>query len=233
MPIIDAHPLLNRRSANSWNPDWQSISGGVNLNKVEQVITGPVAAWRTDIRLAPMLPADRQALATFLSRLRGRSNYLRIKPRCCPPDALFDRIGMAIPSASDRAGGIPHGDDTFFSDGSGYAYEIPDMTLAFAAGAFDSDLFLTESALERGLAETDWIGLPSGLYRVVAIFPDEDVYRISVEPPLRVSHPAGAAVSLDPSCVMRLAADSGGFVGIDHASPPAVTLSLIEIPGAV
>lgn len=230
MQVFDAHPILNRRSRNEWNLEPRSLSGGVSLSGDEQVIAGAAARWRAEIRIGNLSPAQRREIAPFLGRLRGRVNGLRIRPACCPPNALFSRLGLAVPSAAARASGLPHADATFFADGTGYAITVPPMRLAVYAPAFSRYLLLDTRGYQRGLAVGDWLGLRGRLFRVSGVYPDDPVYRVEIEPGLRITLGAGEPVDLNPSCIMRLAADAGGFVGVDYDSPPPLSLSLIEHP---
>lgn len=230
MLVLDAHPLLNRRSRNEWNLEPRSLSGGVSLSGDEQVIGGPMARWRAEIRIGNLSMPERREIAAFLSRLRGRVNGLRIRPACCAPNALFSRLGLAVPSAALRGAGLSYSDDTSHDDGVGYALEIPPMALAVYAPAFSQYLLLDTRGYLSGLEVGDVIGLRGRLHRISGVHPDEPYYRVEIEPGLRITLGAGEPVDLNPSCIMRLAADAGGFVGVDYDSPPPLSLSLIEHP---
>lgn len=233
MLVINAHPLLDRRAANSWHLESRSITGGTNLLGDEQVIAAPVARWRAEIRLGLLSVSQRAELAAYLSRLRGRVNALRLRPACCAPAALFSRLGAVPPSPVLRAAGLPHADGARFSDGAGYALRLPPMALAAAAPALAGELMLDARGYARGLIVGDWLGLGGRLHRVVQVWPGEAVYRVAIEPRLRLSLAAGAEVDLEPSAVMQLTTDQGGFVGVDYAGQPAVSLSFVEKPGIV
>ena len=230
MKVFDAHPILGRRSRNEWNLEHRALSGGMSLSGDEQVISGPVARWRAEIRIGNLTPAERREIAPFLGRLRGRVNGLRIRPACCAPDALFARLGLPVPSKAYRTLGIPHSDGARFSDGAGYALALPPMRLASPVAALSTVLPLDTLGYARGLEVGDWLGLGGRLHRVQGVYHSGAVYRVEVEPPLRLSQAAGAEVDLQPAAVMRLSADVGGFVGVDYDSPPPLTLSLIEHP---
>lgn len=231
MLVLDAHPILNHRSRNEWNLEPRSLTGGVSLSGDEQVIAGPMGRWRAEIRIGNLSPAQRREIAPFLGRLRGRVNGLRIRPNCCPPDSLFARLGIAVPSAAERASGLPHDDDAFFADDVGYdGAEIAPMALAAPVAAFAREILLDEGDYARGLAVSDWLGLGGRLFRIAGVFPEEAVYRVEIEPGVRLALAAGGSVDLNPAAVMRLAADAGGFVGVDYDSPAPLTLSLVEHP---
>lgn len=228
--IIDAPEALCRRLSQSWSIEARTVSGGPALSGREQVIFGPSPRWRASLTLLVNGNDAQKSFRAFIASLRGRARAVRLYPECCPPISLYERLGAEAPP-DDL--GLPHSDDAYFSDDSGYAWPYPVLTLADDAAAFDDVVTVDLEGHDPGIVDGDFIGIAGRLYIVTRIDASSSTeMTLAIEPPLRAAAVAGIAIPTRPSIVMRLAADrEGEFSRESRLARPA--LELIELPEQV
>lgn len=221
MTLIPHFPrLLLREKSHSWNLLGVVATPGVTNNVANLVRSDGGGFWScvmNDVTLSGAGSArgrDRQRISTLLWRAvrqicDGGANRVVVWRN----DAGFrpwpEGVAQGVPAP------IPHSDDTFFSDGTGYYQSKIDVTAA-AASLRDTSLDLTLNVCAPliggecfSIQHTD-VGWR--LYEIATVTYDEDddtQATITFNPPLRGDIAANMRLEFDrPRCVMRLKSPS-------------------------
>lgn len=128
---------------------------------------------------------------------------------------------------------IPHDDDTFFDDGSGYAQSVVEASVTTSAALRATSLSLTPTSmgdLEGG--EYFSINHPVQgwrLYRIGTAVLSGGVYAVTIRPPLREAVMAGTRLEFDrPRCTMRLASGDSMNLSLDSRRFANPSVSFVE-----
>jgi hypothetical protein len=165
----------------------------------------------------------------MLAFMKGRANSIYIGPY----DEGMSPGALAGGFATNTIGGIPHGDGSFFSDGSGYSQGR--TTAVFAANAAMGDLS-AQVALTPGTTpqpghyfgiENNQLYLIDGAEYVPG---GTNVWRVTFWPSLRADyHAFGIELNFDtPTCEMRMANDASGELDFSRGRRAEMTIELVE-----
>lgn len=130
---------------------------------------------------------------------------------------------------------VPFSDDTPFSDETEFAQSGTSVTLAADAALRATTIQIAIETLPRELLGGEWFSIDHTVhrhraYRIAEIVEqDETSATIKFRPPLREATEAGAAVSFEPRCVMRVDGEMRSPTSFGY---PDASLRLVEhFPG--
>jgi hypothetical protein len=210
---------LLRESSHSWNLVGVAATPGVNAQSVATIIRSDGGGFwscsMSDVSLSGgngLKGRDRQKVTTLLWRAvrqicDGGVNSI-VVPR---NDALFRPWPAGVAQTSGLS--IPHDDDTFFDDGSGYYQSVIDITCTAAALRSTALGIAINYAGELQGGESFSIEHPTEGWRMYEIstveMATETTGVIRFNPPLREAVANGMQLEFDrPRCTMRLASPS-------------------------
>lgn len=181
----------------------RSLTGGATIEGAAQVVSSAAGLWTATFERVSIRSRNQVLCARALSALlEGRTTPILV-PTCrgyqpVPAGAVTDGLYDAV----------PHSDETFFSDGSGYVGGVIDVQLSstIVAGATTGQIAVNYAgAIEPG----QHFSIGERLYRVKSIeFSDATAATIKFWPPLREAASIGTRLEFDdPVCRMRLASD--------------------------
>lgn len=203
-------------------------SGGVAINGVEQ-ISGPLTAiWRFRVVLPINSVGRARSWRATLAKLDGRWNYLRL--RVCDR-ARIGRRDVGAWSGSDP---VPHSDDSFFSDDTGYGLAQPASSVQVAAARGATSLQVLASDFDGAMTAGVFFSVADWLYLVTdwSVNEDDDTkLDITFKPPLRVAADEGDTVDFDAKSVWILDADDTGRMPLRLGRFGEVELNLTEAIG--
>ena len=194
----------------------RNLSGGAATNGYEQVVMSPAGLWVVEygrVRIASAAIA--QLWNGLATRWEGRLNPILV-PFCLGPRP-YAGGAAAAPIM------LPHDDDTFFDDDTGYTQFAIDATVATAA-ALRATTISIDVTNGGALAIGQYFGIGDRAYQIRSIDSvAATVTTVGIRPPLRAAAPAGTAINFDrPVCKMRLETDDAMAVTLElfrHASP--------------
>jgi hypothetical protein len=202
-------------------------SGGVAINSMEQVVSPLTSIWRWRIVLPINTQARARSWRAIAARLDGRFNYLRV--RACDRYRIGRRDVGAIDGTS-----VLHGDDTPFSDESGYALSSPASPVQVAAARGATSVRVLASDFSGAMSSGVFFSIADYLYVTTdwALAGDDDEYiDLTFKPGLRVAAAEGDAVDFDATAVWVLDADETGRMPLRLGRFGEVELNLTEALG--
>jgi len=193
----------------------RNLSGGAATNGYEQVVMSPAGLWVVEygrVRIASAAIA--QLWNGLATRWEGRLNPILV-PFCLGP--------RPYAGGATEAPVLPHSDDTFFDDDTGYTQFAIVASVAMAAPLRATTLAI-DMAAGGELAIGQYFGIGDRAYQIRSIDSVAGtVTTVGFRPPLRVAAAAGTVVNFDrPVCKMRLETDDAMAVTLElfrHASP--------------
>jgi len=227
--IVGAPPEMDIRAAESWVLDARSISGGPSLSGREQVVFNPFPVWRAKIT-PNVLESRQQHWAAFIARVRGRGGFIRLNAlNRFDRAALYPRFGL--PSPPGAYSGTLWGGGQPWSNGMGWAWPSIWMRTAADAAALASTVMIDRMGHAAQIRTGDRISIGGSLHIVVTVTDGGAQTEVGIEPPLRLSKPAGAPISFMPTVVMQMIDDmQGRFERKARTATVDASLDLIEIP---
>lgn len=182
----------------------RSIAGSPSISGTAQVISSSAGIWVATF--GSVVVSNRNSVIAARAMqvlLEGRVNPLLV-PRCRDYQPVADGdVALGLYDA------IPHDDDAYFDDGSGYSnLPVIDVTLsaAMSAGATTGSIAITHAGTIQPGQD---FSIGERMYRLKSVvFSSASAATISFLPPLREAAANGAQVNFDdPVCRMRLATD--------------------------
>jgi len=178
----------------------RTLSAPPSVSGVAQVVASDAGIW--SVTLGNVIISKREAVLAWravANLLEGRLGTILV-PIC--------RGYQPVPSGADGLyEAVPHSDDAFFSDDSGYVGRVIDVVTVggWAARAVSGFVQVNYAGtIEPGMH----FSVDGRLYRVRTF--DTDTGAITFRPPLREAVPSGTNLEFDdPVCLMRLASDDG------------------------
>lgn len=182
----------------------RSLAGPSSVSGIGQTVASDAGIWKA--KFGNIIVKDRASVIAMRAidvLLEGRLNPILI-PLC--------RAYQPVPDGAVAAGlyaEVPHDDDAFFSDDSGYVSRVIDVELAgdiAARGVSGSVVVTYAGTLEPG----QHFSIGERLYRLRTVeYTSDTTADITFRPPLREAASAGDSLEFDnPVCRMRLASDS-------------------------
>lgn len=183
----------------------RTLAAPSSISGITQVVASDAGIWKAtlgeiDIRRREQILAFR-AIGV---RLEGRLNPI-VVPLC----GAWQPRPPGPADGSSLLAAVPHSDEAFFSDGSGYVGIVNSVSLAdaLAVRATTADIVIDAGGtIEPG----QHFSIGNRLYRIRSVdYTSETEATITFRPPLREAADAGAALEFDdPVCLMRLATDN-------------------------
>lgn len=224
--IIDLSQPISDRTDPILVPNTRS--GGTSIAGTEQVISPLTSIWRWRIVLPINTVGRARAWRATVAKLDGRFNYIRAS--VC--DAY--RIGRRDIGAWSSSDPVPHSDDSFFSDGTGYALAQPNSPIQVAAARGDTSVRVLASdfagAMTAGvfasvndylLVVTDWTYAGD----------DDEFIDVEFKPPLRAAVDVGDTLDFAAKAIWTLDADDMGRMPLRLGRFGEVELNLTEALG--
>lgn len=191
--IIDIPPSLMKLDASDLEINVRGRSGGTSSTGVDHVIYGSQPRWEGKVSL--LLPTKNDVLSwrALYSKIKGRVNLFRFRivdPHGPQIQGAIDLIGP-----STNSGAVPHSDNAYFSDGSGYAYE-PSLAIDNSLAVGATQLTVDASAIGDALQVGHYFSIDDWTYRVVGMYGTESAREYHFEPPLRRAAYSGSSIKI-------------------------------------
>lgn len=221
--IIDWPPGLGISSRQDPILEQFSRSAGVGYSGQEQIVS-PLSSrwvWRISVPIHNKLKA--RLLRTVVGAMKGRYNYLRI-PFCDRYRISNREVGAWSPRPH-----LPHGDESYFSDGSGYALDQPHAIVELSASPGATVLQIYNTTLGDGMTagvffsdENDWV------YEITNFYVTGNSYQLVIQPPLRQAIAVGDRIEFAARGVFRVDSDLAAQVELAAGRFGTVSLNLTE-----
>lgn len=200
----------------------RTLSGPASISGAVQVVSSDAGIWTA--AFAGVVINDRQRVLAWRGisgLLEGRLGSILV-PLCRGYQPNVDGWQELIEP-------VPHSDDAFFSDGSGYVGSVNEVTLAgsVAARATTANVSIAYGGdLEPG----QHFSIGERLYRIRTVtYTSETAATITFRPPLREAASIGNRLEFDDPVVrMRLATDSEMGLDLQLRRFAAPTVNFVE-----
>ena len=224
--IIDLAQPISDRTDPILVPNTRS--GGQSINGMEQVISPLTAIWQWRIILPINTVGRARAWRATLAKLDGRFIYLRA--------SVCDRyrIGRRDVGAWSSSDPVPHSDDSFFSDDTGYGLAQPSSPVQVAAARGATSVRVLASDFAGAMTAGVFFSISDWLYLVTDWEVNEDddtLLDITFKPGLRVAAEVGDDVEFDAKAVWVLDSDEAGKMPLRLGRFGEVELMLTEAIG--
>lgn len=203
-------------------------SGGVAINGVEQVVSPLTSIWKFRAVLPINTVARARAWRATVAKMDGQFNYIRL--RVCDQY----RIGRRDVGAWSPSDPVPHSDDTFFSDDTGYALAAPASPAQVSAVRGATSLRVLASDFAGAMTAGVFFSVNDYLHIVTdweLNEDDETLLDITFKPPLRAPVDAGDTVDFDAKSVWVFDTDETGRMPLRLGRFGEVELNLTEAFG--
>jgi hypothetical protein len=203
----------------NWWLDARTRSGGESLNGRELVTSSGLGRWRATLTI-PLFERPRiLAYRGWLAQMDGRSNFTNIGPCDCANGNRF----------SGMIGGIPHSDQTFHSDGAGYAQGGVGASIIDQVDSNTVDIYI--GSTEEPLLYGSYVGFGGYFYVITGVTKLASAeYRLTVMPRIRANVTDGNPVLwCDARAPMRLLTDDTGQFDLTLSRNGTATLELVEV----
>lgn len=225
--IIDLPCGLFGPLVSDWILNVRGRAGNDSVTGNGQVVYGNAARWEATLDLSGFGRERQLAWAAIRAKLRGRVNLLRV----CVCDRWrpkYSELGLSDEDiALIRGDGIPHSDDTLFSDGTGYGY-APTIVLEADIGAGSESITVDATSVNDALQPGHWFSIDDWLYQVSGMDGDMDDRTYYFEPALRRAATAGMEISLEASTIMAFQTDMEGRMARELGKHGNTQIQLVE-----
>lgn len=199
----------------------RTLAGPASVSGATQVVSSDAGIWKA--RLGGIVITRRDAVLTFraiANLLEGRLGTILI-PFCRAYQPTLNIDGILDP--------VPHSDDTFFSDGSGYVGATVEVSLAsgIAARSVSASVNI---AYGDTLQPGQHFSIGERAYRLrTVVYTSDSTANITFRPPLREAALAGTRLEFDDPVVrMRLASDTEMDLELQGRRRSFPTVNFIE-----
>ncbi|WP_246670746.1 hypothetical protein [Aminobacter sp. MDW-2] len=191
----------------SVDPASRTMAGPASVSGFAQVVASDAGLWKATYGEIPV--RDTQGLnlvqlwRAISVQAEGRLNPLLI----CVHD-IERKPYPAGTSDADLEGQVPHSDNAFFDDDTGYVSSVIDVSLSADAAVRATTLYVTK-ALSGDLEPGHRFSIGERLYQIRSVTAqDAASATIKIWPPLREAWSSGARLEFDrPVLRVRLASD--------------------------
>lgn len=205
--------------------DSRSLAGPASVSGATQVVASDAGIWKATY--GSVIVKSRQAVLVhraLAALLEGRLGSI-IVPLC----SAYGPSSGAVLTADEEAllEQVPHSDDSWFDDDTGYVGGLTDVVLAADAAVRATTLTATVYYAPDDIQPGMHFSLGERLYRIRTY--DADTGVMTIRPPLREAVTAGDALNFDdPVCRMRLASDDGLDLELSLRKFATPTVAFIE-----
>jgi hypothetical protein len=187
----------------SFDIDSRSLAGPASVSGATQVVASEAGIWKATY--GNIIVKSRAAVLThraIAALLEGRLGSILV-PLC---KAYGPSSGAVVDQGYFAQ--VPHSDDAFFDDGTGYVGSLTNVVLAANAAVRATTLNVTVTYAADDIQPGMHFSLGERLYRVRTF--DASTGTMTIRPPLREPATAGDQLEFDdPVCRMRLLQDDG------------------------
>lgn len=205
------------------NPAYRSVSGGVALNGFSQVVTSDAGIWKATFEQVVIYNSDQvKAWRAIRAHAEGRLNPILI--------SLCEGAIRPLQEPGQRPfPPVPHGDNAFFRDETGYRNGIISVRLSHGAALRATVLMLSKIAC-GSLEPGQRFSLGERLYEIRKVFSQNaNQAEVAVWPPLREAVGAGTDANFDrPVLRVRLATDEEMDLMLDLNRFALPTVNFLE-----
>lgn len=201
----------------------RSLAGPSSVSGFAQVVASDAGLWTITYGSVPVVTPPRVKMwRTMDVLLEGRLNPVLVP--------ISNRYQPFAEADADLYDAVPHSDDAFFADGSGYVLApVIDVIAAGGAALRATSIAVTinyAAVIEPG----QHFSIGERMYRVRTVtYTDATHATITFRPPLREAVTAGARLEFDnPVCRMRLASDDSMRLSLDYNLWSFPSVSFIE-----
>jgi len=202
----------------------RSLSGPSSVSGYAQVSASSAGIWKMTYDQIPVLTENAVVCFRAISAiLEGRLGSILVP--------IYRRY-QPVPDGAEDAGlfdPVPHSDDAFFSDGSGYVGRVIDvqLTSAVVKGATSASIAINVAGL---IQPGQHFSIGERLYRLKAVsYTSDTTASITFTPPARDAVSAGDNLEFDdPVCRMRLASDSEMDLPLEYDRWAFPTVQFLE-----
>lgn len=190
----------------SFDLDSRSLAGPASVSGATQVVASDAGIWKATF--GSVIVKSRQAVLVhraLAALLEGRLGSILV-PLC----RAYGPSSDAVLTDDEELlfAEVPHSDDAFFDDDTGYVGSLTDVVLAANAAVRATTLVVTVNYAADDIQPGMHFSLGERLYRIRTY--DSTTGVMTIRPPLREAVTAGDALNFDdPVCRMRLANDDG------------------------
>jgi hypothetical protein len=202
----------------------RSLSGPASISGHVQVAASDAGIWTATYDAVPVVN-DQKVKA-------WRAIDMLLEGRLFPILVPFSRLYQPVPAGAVEAGlydAIPHADDAFFNDDTGYVGRVIDVTLAgsIATRSVAASVVIHNAAR---LEPAQHFSIEERLYRLrTVVYTSETTADITFRPPLREAASLGAQLEFDdPVCRMKLASDGEMKLPLEYARWGFPTVNFVE-----
>lgn len=214
--------ILNPRNRQV-DPVYRSVSGGVALNGFTQVIASDAGIWKAVFaQIFIRNPSQIKAWRAIRAHAEGRLNPILI--------SLCEGAIRPLQEPGQRPfPPVPHSDDAFFEDETGYRNGMISVRLSHGAALRSTVLMLNKIAC-GSLEPGQRFSLGERLYEIRKVFSQNaSQAEVAVWPPLREAVGAGTDANFDrPVLRVRLATDGEMDLMLDLNRFASPTVNFLE-----
>lgn len=202
--------------------DSRSLAGPASVSGATQVVASDAGIWKATY--GNIIVKSRNAVLAhraIAALLEGRLGTILV-PLC-------RAYGPSSGAVSDQSffARVPHSDDAYFDDDTGYVGSLTDVVLAADAAVRATALTVTVNYAADDIQPGMHFSLGERLYRVRTF--DSSTGTMTIRPPLREAVTAGDRLEFDdPCCRMRLANDDGLDLELSLRRFGSPTIQFIE-----
>jgi len=202
----------------------RSLSGPPSVSGKSQVTSSDAGIWKASYQEVPVVDAGKiLAWRAVANLLEGRLNPILVP---------VTRFYQPVPDGAEEAGlyaPVPHSDNAWFLDGTGYISQVIDVTLAGSAPL--RAVSATINVNVAGLIQPgQHFSIDGRLYLLRSVvYTSETAASITFRPPLREAASAGSRLEFDwPVCRMKLATDGEMDLPLESARWGFPTVNFVE-----
>lgn len=197
----------------------RSLAAPSSVSGVTQVVSSDAGIWKITYDAVPVVDEQRvKAWRAIANLLEGRLGSILV-----PITRFYQPVPEGAEPLYDQ---LPHSDDSFFDDDTGYVGRVIDVVTVgtMALRAVSGTVAVNYAGqIEPG----QHFSVGERLYRVRSF--DADTGTITFRPPLREAVPAGTNLEFDsPVCRMRLASDDAMDLNLELGRFGFPTVQFIE-----
>lgn len=197
----------------------RSLAGPSSVSGFGQVVASDAGLWKIVYGSVPVLTEQRvKAWRAIDNLLEGRLNPIlvpierRYQPYAAADEGLYEAV--------------PHDDETYFDDGSGYLGMVIDVVAASNAAVRAVSMTVTVTYADD-IQPGQHFSVGERLYRIRSF--DEDTGVMTFRPPLREAVSIGDRLEFDfPVCRMKLQTDSEMNLGLGYNRWGTPSVAFIE-----
>lgn len=200
-------------------------SGGMGIDGTEQVLSPLSGRWEWRVAIPIRTEDQARQLRVLKSKMKGRFNYVRMAT-CDQYRITLKDVGGTYPEP-----GIPHSDDTLFSDDTGYQNGVTSPIMSDAP-AGSTQITIRASDLNGKMAEGVYFSIAEWLYLVEEFEVDGSNYIVTIQPPLREAATTSSEANFSGVALWSFVSDMTGDIDLQIGRFGVAALNFVEPVGS-